>query len=108
MMTAAAHLEVVADPTESLAEVDRSLGELIEIQREMALLEKRARLIRTSVKAFLVSSRLRSYQGRNGRKAVLFDVCRYEFNRALAEKILDSETLGRLIAPNSTMQLRVT
>ena len=108
MMTAAAHLEIVADPTESLAEVDRTLSELVEIQRETAVLEKRARTLRTNVKAFLVSKQLRSFQGRNGRKATLLSVCRYEFNRALAEKILDSETLGTLISPNTTTQLRVT
>lgn len=102
-----AMLEIVADPTESLAEVDRSMSELFEIAREIAILDKRARQLRTNVKAFLVSNHLRSYQGRNGRKAQLIDVCRYEIDRGLAEKILPAETLGQLIAPSVTTQLRV-
>ncbi len=76
MMTAAAHLEIVSDPTESLADLDRNLADLVAIQREISTLEKTARQLRSNVKAFLVSNDLKSYQGRNGRKATLLSVCR--------------------------------
>lgn len=106
MMTAAAHLEVVSDPTQSLDEVDRDIADLISIQQEVARLEKMAREVRGRIRAFMVSNGLRGFSSR-GRKAVLFDVTRFEFNRALAERVLDAETLGTLLTASTTTQLRV-
>jgi hypothetical protein len=37
----------------------------------------------------------------------MLEVCRYDFDRAMAAQLLDPETLGRLLTASTTVQLQV-
>ena len=106
-MSAAAVLEVVSNPIRSDLELERSIDELARLQRRAAEIEQQAKAVRARVKAALIEGGLRKAQTAAGHSATLVEGSTSHGDRAVAEALLDPETVARIFRVTHSLSVRV-
>jgi hypothetical protein len=107
MTMRAATVEIVAETPRNLFDVEADVRQLVQLQREAAEIERRAKVLRSEVKSFLLSHSLTSYQSSDGHRASLIESNAWHADREAAQAVLSPETFTTIFKSTTSVSLRV-